>query len=99
MMEIRIQSDGFDAKKHLLDFVNEGAEKLEKYYDKIQKVEVFLKLNPDPANNKSVGIRVHVPGTELYASKSCDTFEEAVDEVFDALRRQVKKHKEKLDAK
>ena len=42
MMEIRIQSDGFDAKKHLLDFVNEGAEKLEKYYDKIQKVEVFL---------------------------------------------------------
>ena len=99
MMEIRIQSDGFDAKKHLLDFVNEGAEKLEKYYDKIQKVEVFLKLNPDPASNKSVGIRVHVPGTELYASKSCDTFEEAVDEVFDALRRQVKKHKEKLDAK
>ena len=95
MMEIRIQSDGFDAKKHLVDFVNEGAEKLERYYDKIQKVEVFLKLNPDPADNRSVGIRVHVPGTELYASKSSDTFEEAVDEVFDALRRQLIKYKDK----
>lgn len=92
-MEVGIHSVGFDAKEHLLKFVQEGVDKLERFYGNIQKVEVFLRLKADPALNKEAGIRIHVPGTELYASKTCETFEEAVDEVLDALRRQLKRYK------
>ncbi len=92
-MEIGIRSVGFDAKDHLVKFAEERVKKLERFYENIQKVEVFLRLKSDAVTNKEAGIRIHVPGTELYASKTCDSFEEAVDEVIDALRRQLKKYK------
>ena len=92
-MEVEIRSVGFDAKDHLLKFAEERVNKLERFYDNIQKVEVSLRLKADPVTNKEAGIRIHVPGTELYASKTCDTFEEAVDDVIEALRKQLKKYK------
>ncbi|EGJ70728.1 ribosomal subunit interface protein [Bacteroides coprosuis DSM 18011] len=93
MMEVGIHSINFEAREHLVNFVQEGVDKLERFYENIQKAEVFLKLKADPALNKEVGIRIHVPGTELYASKTCETFEEATDEVLEALIRQLKKYK------
>lgn len=95
MMEIGIRSVGFDAKDHLVKFAEERVKKLERFYENIQKVEVFLRLKSDAVTNKEAGIRIHVPGTELYASKSSETFEEAVDVVFDALRKQLIKYKDK----
>ncbi len=54
--------------------------KLEKFYDDIKKVEVSLKVvKPETAENKEAGMKVLVPNGEFYASKVCDTFEEAVD--------------------
>lgn len=99
-MEIGIQSINFDASEQLKTFVQKKAEKLERFYDNIRKVEVSLKVvKPETAENKEAGIRIHVPGTELYASKTCDTFEQAVDEVLTALERQLKKYKDKQIAK
>ncbi|MFN5786426.1 MAG: HPF/RaiA family ribosome-associated protein, partial [Flavobacteriia bacterium] len=36
------------------------------------------------------------PGKTLIAKKQCKTFEEATDQAAEALRKQVKKHKEKV---
>ncbi|MDE6447259.1 MAG: HPF/RaiA family ribosome-associated protein, partial [Muribaculaceae bacterium] len=41
-------------------------------------------------------IKLHVPSTpEVFASKTCDTFEEAIDLCIEALERQLEKIKEK----
>ena len=62
----------------------------------IKKVEVSLKVvKPETAENKEAGVKILVPNGEFYASKVCDTFEEAVDLSLDALEKQLVKYKEK----
>lgn len=96
-MEVRIQSIHFDASEQLQSFIQKKVAKMEKYYDDIKKVEVSLKVvKPEVAENKEAGIQIVIPSGELYASKVCDTFEEAVDLSLEALEKQLVKHKEKL---
>ncbi len=95
-MEVRIQSIHFDASEQLHSFIQKKVAKLEKYYDDIKKVEVSLKVvKPETAANKEAGVVVAIPNGELYASKICDTFEEAVDLSVEALEKQLVKYKEK----
>jgi putative sigma-54 modulation protein len=94
-MEIKIQAIKFEPTEKLQDFIHKKVGKLEKFSDEIRKVEVSLKVvKPETAMNKEVGIRVNM-GTELYAEKTCDTFEEAIDNCMDALLKQLQKTKEK----
>lgn len=99
-MDIRIQSIHFDASEQLQAFIQKKAAKLEKFYDDIEKVEVSLKVvKPEAAENKEVGIKILIPNGEFYASKVCDTFEEAVDLDVEALEKQLVKYKEKQRSK
>ena len=96
-MEVRIQSVHFDASEKLQDFINKKVNKLEKFYEDIKKVEVSLKVvKPETAANKEAGLKITVPGGELYVNKVCDTFEEAIDQCAEALEKQLVKYKEKL---
>ena len=45
--------------------------------------------------NKTVEIRIKIRGNDALAGKTAKTFEEACDETVAALRRQLKKVKEK----
>lgn len=96
-MTVKIQSVHFDADKKLLAFVEERVDKLTHYYDGIIKSEVILKLDKgDSVENKIAEIKLHIAGNDLFAKKQCKSFEEAVDTSIDALKSQVKKHKEKV---
>jgi putative sigma-54 modulation protein len=95
-MDIRVQSIHFDVSEKLQEFIQKKANKLEKFCDDINKIEVLLKIvKPETVANKEAGIKLLVPGEELYANKVCDTFEQAVDEALAALERQLHKYKEK----
>ena len=95
-MEIKIQSIHFDATEKLEAFVQKKAEKLEKTYEDIQKVEVQLKVvKPATSLNKEASITVIVPGSKLFMEKTCDTFEESVDLCVDSMKVQLTKFKEK----
>jgi putative sigma-54 modulation protein len=99
-MEIKISAIHFDASSHLEEFINKKVSKLNQYSDSILKADVTLKVvKPESANNKEVHIRLAVPGNDLYAEKVADTFEEAVDLSAEALEKQLKKMKDKLDNK
>ena len=99
-MEVRIQSIHFDASEQLQVFIQKKVAKLEKYYDDIKKVEVSLKVvKPETAENKEAGVKVSVPSGDFYASKICDTFEEAIDLSVEAIEKQLVKYKEKQRSK
>ena len=69
-------------------------------FDDIKKVEVSLKVvKPEVAENKEAGIKILIPNGEFYASKVCDTFEEAIDLDVEALGKQLVKYKEKQRSK
>ncbi|MCB8964566.1 MAG: ribosome-associated translation inhibitor RaiA [Bacteroidales bacterium] len=96
-MNIKIQSIKFDADKRLSDFIEKKVNKLERYFDNIVDVEVFLRLqNSQELENKVAEIRIKVPGSDLFAQRESKTFEEAVDCCVDALKSQIQKHKDKV---
>lgn len=95
-MEIKIQSIHFDATDQLKAFIEKKTAKLEKSYEDIQGVEVQLKVvKPATALNKEASMTVSVPGQKLFVEKTCDTFEESVDQCVDSMRVQLTKFKEK----
>ena len=91
-MQVRIHSIHFDADQSLLDFVTAKLDKLLTYNNDIQNCEVFLRVEKsDTRENKIVEVKAHVPGKDLFAKKRASSFEAAMDEVHEALRRQVMK--------
>ncbi len=96
-MTLKIQSVHFDADKKLLEFIQGRIDKLTHYYDGIIRSDITLRIDKsDGVENKVAEIRVHIAGNDLFAKKQCKSFEEAVDTSIDALKTQVKKHKEKV---
>ena len=96
-VNLKISSVHFDADKKLLAFIQERVDKLAQYHDKIIDGEVILKIEKSSTSeNKVAEIKLLVPGTDIFAKKQCKSFEEATDMAVEALRRQLKKHKEKL---
>lgn len=95
-MDIKIQAINFEAGEKLQDYIDKRVSKLSRFCDEIKKVEVTLKVvKPETAMNKETSLRLAVPGSELYAQKVADTFEEGVDLCADTLTRQLEKYKEK----
>lgn len=97
-MEITVQSVHFDADVKLQEFIDKKLKKLETFFDHIVSVDVILKLeNSGQVKDKIAEIKLNVPGATLLAKESSKTFEESIDLSADALRRQLQKHKEKLN--
>jgi putative sigma-54 modulation protein len=96
-MKLQMHSIHFDADHKLIDFIQKKADKLDTFYDRIIDGEVFLRIDKNEKNeNKIVEIKMNVPGKTLFAKQQSDSFEAAADEAVEALRRQIKKFKEKI---
>lgn len=95
IMDIRIQALHFEATESLQAFIHKKLEKLTRFSDDLHSAEVILKVTkPEVKHNKEASIKLLGKGCELFAEKVADTFEEAVDTVIDALKRQLEKSKE-----
>ena len=95
-MEIKINAVGFSASSQLEDFIQKKISKLDKYHDGIIGSEVTLKLEKDDnLENKVVEVLLNVKGQEVFGKKNAKKFEEAVDELYDVVKRQLVKIKEK----
>ena len=95
-MKLQMHSIHFDADQKLTDFIQKKTDKLETFYDRIIDGEVFMKVEKDDnRENKVIEIKLNIPGTQLFASEKSKSFEAAADTAVEALRRQLKKYKEK----
>ena len=98
-MKVNIQAVNFNVDRKLVDFINERVTKLEKFYDKLISIDVFLKVeNTTDKENKCVDIKIGIPGEDLVVKKQFKTFEEGVDCASDSLERLLIKKKEKTRA-
>ncbi len=99
-MNVTIQTVNFDADTKLIDFVNRKMMKLNTFHDRIIEAEVFMKLDNvvHAIKDKTVEIKVHIPGHNLFVKSTSKSFEESFDSAFDSLVTQVKKRKEKMIA-
>lgn len=95
-MKINIQSPSFHPSDKLLDFANDKVSKLSQYSDQIIEAQVLMRVDKsDIKSNKLCEIRLSVPGNDLFASKQCPSFEDAILKTVEALRQQLISWKEK----
>lgn len=96
-MDLRIQAIHFDIADRLSDFINKKAERLARRFPAITDFEATLRVvKPETAMNKEALIKIVSPQhDDVVATKTADTFEEAVDLAFEAAERQLEKYKEK----
>ncbi|MFD1293717.1 ribosome hibernation-promoting factor, HPF/YfiA family [Lutibacter holmesii] len=99
-MKVNVQSVNFNIDKGLVEFIEKKVNSLEKYYDKIVDTDVFLKVQQtSDKENKSVDVKLNIPGNDLVVKKQSKTFEEGVMLATESLKRQLLKKKEKVRAK
>jgi len=99
-MKIHLTAIHFDADQKLIDYIEKKASKLDQFFDRITDTQVFLKLeNSGQVRDKIVEIKLMVPGDTLIATEVSKSFEGAADAAVDNMKRQLSKHKEKLQDK
>jgi putative sigma-54 modulation protein len=94
-MKLQVHSIHFNADQKLIDFIQKKVDKLETFYDRLVDGEVFLRLNNEGIDNKTVEIKLNVPGTQLFAIEKARSFEAATDQAAEGLRVQLTKFKTK----
>ena len=93
-MKMQIHSIHFDADARLLEFVEHKVGKLNTFHDQIISCEVFLRVEKsDDRDNKVSEVKIHVPGADFFAKRKAPSFEAGIDEVVEAIRRQIRKQK------
>lgn len=72
-------------------------DKLDQFYDKINKSTILLKFkNSSEKANKIFEVQLSIPSGVININKVFRTFEEGVNITASVLKRQLKKRKEKL---
>ena len=98
-MKLQVHSIHFDADIKLINFIQRKVDKLETFYDRLVDGEVFLRLNNQGIENKTVEIKLKVPGSLLFAKEQARSFEAATDMATTALRMQLNKFKTKINGR
>ncbi|MDG1045688.1 MAG: HPF/RaiA family ribosome-associated protein [Bacteroidia bacterium] len=95
-MNIEIQAINFAADQQLKDFINKKVDKLISIDDSITSADIYLKVDkPESHDNKIVEIKLQSADGDFFAKKRSNSFEESVDLVSHALRKQILKQKDK----
>ena len=97
-MQIQFTDFPDDGGPALKAFATEKVERLEKFFDRIVDVDVYLKEGNDPGKTATAGFRVNIPTDRLFAEEAAETYEEALDASSKAMERQLKRWKEKHTA-
>lgn len=83
--------------KYKRGFLQRRLEKLDHLFDDITDKEVNLKkLSRSDKKDHKAEIRLRVPHSSLYASGTAKTYEAAVDQAAEGMRKQLEKYKGKV---
>lgn len=96
-MKVHTETVQFKADIKLLDYIEKKVGKLDQFFDRVIDAKVMLKLeNSGQVKDKVAEVWLNVPGETLFAKEVDKTFESAVSEASESLKRQLIKFKEKI---
>jgi len=94
-MDVTIKAVHFTISEKLEDFTTKKVSRAIAKHDEVLSAKVIMKLiKPETNNNKEVEVVFGVKGSELFAKKTANTFEEALDLALDASKKQLIKYKQ-----
>ena len=91
----------FEINPYMKNLFEEKFQKIENLNVRYTDADVFFKLNEGTSDleKREIELKLLVPGHVLFASSHAETYEQAIPEVVDKLRKQVIKYKESLEPK
>ncbi|AEE52405.1 ribosome hibernation-promoting factor, HPF/YfiA family [Haliscomenobacter hydrossis] len=95
-MVVYTEAVQFKVDSKLVDFIEKKLSKIDQFFDRIINARVVLKLeNTGQVREKIAEVRINVPGETLFVKVTHKSFEAAVEQAVDSLKRQIIKYKEK----
>lgn len=95
MIPINIEPVNVKVSQALSERMTEMFEGIDKYNDMAVNADLYLKSHPETdTEQKEVSIRLNMPGKDIFISKQGTDFSSAAQELHDALRVALRKHKE-----
>lgn len=88
-MKTDIQTVNFDAPKELVQFIENELFDLETEFDQIIGAEVYLRPGRDEHDNKTVKLKLNVPGPDLFAEFKAGSYEGGLIEAIEKVRMQL----------
>ena len=97
-MQINFHAHEFKTDVKLLDYVEQKVGKLAHYFEQIIDADVYLSLEGKKhiVRDKTLTLKLRMPGNTIVTTETCLSFEEACDVVVEHAKRQLTKYKEKL---
>ena len=95
-MKLNVKAVNFEIAERLEKHIAKKTKRYEKLLPESAEMEIRLTVvKPETNLNKETTIRVLGLGSELFAQKVCDTFEEGIDDCLEAVEKQLEKRKDK----
>jgi len=91
-MQITFTGHHMDLTDALRDFTEERLQRLQQHMPNIMSIDVVLGVEK---HRQKAEATIHVPGTKLHASSESEDMYNSVDMLYDKLKRQVDKHKDR----
>ncbi|CAH8183876.1 MULTISPECIES: ribosome hibernation promoting factor [Vibrio] len=94
-MQININAHHIDLTDSMQDYVNSKFQKLERFFDHINTIQVVLRVEKV---NQIAEATLHINQGDIHATADNESMYAAIDSLVDKLVRQLNKHKEKLSS-
>ena len=94
-MKTDIQTVNFDASHALVRFIENELYDLETEFDQIIGAEVYLRPGRNDDDNKTVKLKLNVPGPDLFAEFQSRSYENGLMEAIEKVRMQLYKMSKK----
>ena len=89
-MNLNVQPLNFEIAKQLEDYINKKTARFGRHLREDDELNIRLSVvKPATIQNKQADVRIG----DLFASKTCDTFEQSISEALDALDARIEKRK------
>lgn len=92
MQQIQFTGHNIIVTPTLREFTHTKFKRLERYADRITSVHVVFNVNKDLQIAEA---KLHLPGSEIFASAESEDMYKTIDSLIDKLVRQLSKHKSK----
>ena len=88
-MKTDIQTVNFDASQSLVEFIENELYDLEAEFNQIIGAEVYLRPGKTEQDNKTVKLKLNVPGPDLFAEFKSNSYENGLMEAIEKVRFQL----------
>lgn len=95
-MKLNIYSEQINLHQHLIVLIKRKINKIIRIDPKLVNLDLSLKIEkPESLNNKIVEMYIQSSNGGCFAKKKSNTFEESINRVIQAIRKQLLKRKKK----